>query len=107
MNTIKTKETVKSSEGRILPKMNFKGICATCINAVDCSLSADSNATIYQCEEYEGNEGIYNATHTHPEPTHVEESVEVSVSLCSNCEHRKTCTLHKNESGVWHCEEYL
>lgn len=107
MNTIKTKEILKKSEGRILPNMNFKGLCATCINAVDCSLSSDSKETILQCEEFEGNEGMYNTVNTHPEPAHIEETVQTAMGLCANCKHRKTCTLRNSETGVWHCEEYL
>ena len=26
--------------------------------------------------------------------------------LCGNCDNRRTCTVQRPESGIWHCEEY-
>ncbi len=103
------KEEVKVELRSRINKRN--GLCADCVRAESCSLSHNSDATIWSCEDYE-NEVIApvaaNTKSRETESPKLEENtaVESNPGLCPYCIHNENCSLKNLEGGIWHCEEY-
>ena len=85
------------------------GLCADCVRAEFCSLSHNSEAAIWNCEDYENEEITPIAAESRPEITmeaQAEVAPEANPGLCPFCIHNEHCSLKKVEGGIWHCEEY-
>ncbi len=85
-------------------------LCANCANLSDCKAWQSNQGSIIECEMYE--------CCSSPQPElvggkkqNVPEAAETKglhlLGLCSNCDHRRDCSLPKPSSGVWHCEMYV
>jgi len=84
-----------------------QGICAACVYGDDCTLSAESDRVILQCEQFEL--AFPKADRQVPAPRRVvavNDRTGNHVGLCANCAKRETCTYPKPEGGIWRCEEY-
>ena len=81
-------------EELVIKELN--GLCGSCVHAEDCVYRRNSPKVVIQCEEFEsvGADG---------EGTGGTSTVS---GLCLNCSKNQFCTLPKEISGVWHCEEY-
>jgi len=81
------------------------GLCSTCDYAPTCGNRGTDARPVHSCEEFYA---FTPATVVEP-PAAQRPAKEDSVplrGLCGNCESRQTCTMHRPESGIWHCEEY-
>ena len=85
-----------------------RGVCAVCEHEPDCIYRTNCDAIVLQCAEFQM---------PPPRPAQPPVSVRPRLSsnngrrpkflgLCSNCDHRETCTYPKPEGGIWRCEEY-
>ena len=91
-----------------------KGLCETCIYAVDCTFPRNPDQPVLFCEEFEAN--------PLPSPMlNYEAGLKIIAAnlnhvaggdpgrykgLCVNCAHRQSCQFPIPEGGIWHCEEY-
>ncbi len=92
--------------------MEYRSLCSSCKNAVDCTFKKDRQKPTLYCEEFE----IYirppmeTAGKEKPSPATLVNAEQGDsgkfIGLCSNCHNRRTCAFPKPEGGVWHCEEY-
>ena len=87
------------------------GLCADCVRAESCTLSHNSDATIWNCEDYENEEvaPVPAAPKSEIQETKdavIGDEVVANPGLCPFCIHQDTCSLKNLEGGVWHCEEY-
>lgn len=98
-------------KGNVLEKNEAKevisreGLCMTCKHSSSCMYLNGSADSILNCEEFENEEKIESKSALVQEKRE-DASSKVFAGLCANCENRNTCTFERNESGVWHCEEY-
>lgn len=91
-----------------------KGLCETCIYAVDCTFPRNPDQPVLFCEEFEANplpslETDYEVglKITAANLNHVAEGDPGKLrGLCVNCAHRQSCQFPIPEGGIWHCEEY-
>ena len=99
---------------RIMSKDNveYRSLCSTCKNAVDCAFQKDRPQPTLYCEEFEIDISP-SAKITGKEKPLPTASVDAEdkdsgkfIGLCSNCDNRRTCGFPKHEGGIWHCEEY-
>lgn len=85
-----------------------KYLCHCCVNLEICSFVKHSGKQVLYCEEFVGDDG--SATETtyamHEEVEDTGSILAVYAGLCATCDNCETCTLRKQEGGVWHCEEY-
>jgi len=91
------------------------GLCATCVQAADCSYRARNDEAVWYCEEFMDSAAAPASASAEltvagrgavgADDTEVVE-LERGAGLCVNCRHNKTCLLPRNAGGVWHCEEY-
>ncbi len=88
-----------------------RDLCQTCAHADSCALREDPSSPVHQCEEYD--DGARAAAVPAPPLVSLPSAAETRetaaaphLGLCTNCEHRETCTLPRPAGGVWHCEEY-
>ena len=108
---------IKTGKGYIMSDMTeYKGLCLTCNNCVNCNFRQNHNKIIWQCEEYDGST-IRQSKNNQIDKTGSEEihinskgtgkgNEVIYKGLCVNCENRFTCIHGKAEGGVWHCENY-
>lgn len=105
---------VKPRKKEIIMKVD-RGLCLSCINALDCTYKKDPERPILQCEEFDGFESlpretpIKNISFTSASNFRLgieENELSNYKGLCGTCEDRDACTFPKLEGGVWHCEEY-
>ncbi|MBW6516519.1 MAG: hypothetical protein K0B81_07905 [Candidatus Cloacimonetes bacterium] len=85
------------------------GLCADCVRAESCSLSNNTEAAIWNCEDYENEEVAPIAAESKVEAkmeAMADAAVEANPGLCPYCIHNENCSLKKVEGGIWHCEEY-
>ncbi len=86
------------------------GLCADCIRAESCILSHNSDATIWNCEDYQNEEVAPVAAESRKEETFKVEAAGEKASsnpgICAHCIHRDNCSLKSLEGGIWHCEDY-
>ena len=95
-------------------KMETRGLCSTCRNAVGCAYLQQAESPVLQCEEFDGYQpprrsaGVPGARSASPPlgSDAGEEDASDYRGLCSDCEDRRTCTFPRPEGGVWRCEEY-
>ncbi len=84
------------------------GLCLTCNNAPGCYYHARRGPALF-CELFDDFVDLtarvvgLPASPTTPPAASASPAV---AGLCSNCEHRQTCTHLHPEGGVWHCEDY-
>ncbi len=91
-----------------------EGLCATCVHADACSYRARNESPVVYCEGFDTRDpaavGPTTALGCHDDSTEaLRKSMNASAELkglCANCERQNTCTYHKLEGVVWHCEEY-
>ena len=93
--------------------MECRSLCSNCRNAEDCCTFHRNRAkpTLY-CEEFEidicpsanitGKEDPLSTVWVAAK----DEDSNEFIGLCSNCDHRSSCSFPKLEGGIWHCEEY-
>jgi len=91
--------------------MEYRSLCSTCKNAVDCTFPKDHQKPVLNCEEFEIDMGLsVKATEKVKSLStcllDAEREASKSIGLCSNCENRRACGFPRPEGGVWHCEEY-
>ena len=83
-----------------------EGLCSDCPQAEHCTLRAELPAIVWQCEEYGPPAKIEEQAAT-AEPQAAEPQVTTRRrGLCPTCDHQATCSLSREEGGVWRCEEY-
>jgi hypothetical protein len=103
------KDETLPSDSSSLRANEYRGLCSTCKNALECTYPRDPKRRILQCEEFEGTAKISSET-SRARITLVKEAelnAEAELKgLCKLCERRSTCAYPKPEGGVWHCEEY-
>ncbi len=82
-----------------------QGICSSCENLSLCSFIKPIRQPVFFCEEFtSGSDRIA--------PVAVKTRSDAQVprdtgkGLCATCDDAKTCLYPKDESGIWHCEEY-
>ena len=99
---------------RIMPETNmeYRSLCSTCKNAVDCTFQKDRQKPALYCEEFEIDicPSVKTAGKEKSAPTASvdaeDEDSSKFIGLCGNCDNRRTCAFPTPEGGVWHCEEY-
>ena len=74
----------------------LSGLCKSCVHAEDCVYRKNSLKVVIQCEEFESVGTAANDRNGN----------SAVPGLCLNCSKNQFCTLPKEISGVWHCEEY-
>jgi hypothetical protein len=87
----------------------LKTLCMTCNHAEHCTYKNRSEGLVWYCEEFDdsGPPGSLTLDKVAEKESSVTAAKEpVSLGICSNCRHLKTCKLSKAICGVWHCEEY-
>ncbi len=93
-----------------LPVSIHLGLCATCNHSLSCTFRRSVESPVLYCEEFDcSSPSVPQVPHLTavPAPEPRENSSSGLLGLCSNCEGRDSCTLPKDEGGVWHCEEYV
>lgn len=104
MSTAVTKPVDKSVSTPT--KVQYKGLCSTCMLANDCVFPRDAGRPVMHCDEFVGMENpLTIAAPRKVAVNQPQDSVEYK-GLCRNCEERFTCTYPKPAGGVWRCEEY-
>jgi len=86
----------------------YRDLCSTCNHKDICGTRSTPQRPILFCEEFDAFLPVSTSTGgktVSPKPPGRQEATRHK-GLCANCENRETCTLHKDEGGVWHCEEY-
>ena len=84
------------------------GICASCMNAADCTYPKDPERPALYCDEFAGY-AEQPAAKAAPRKSIVaepEQAPGLNRGLCGTCANNKECTFPKPEGGVWRCEEY-
>ena len=104
-------ERTDSEGGTAMPsQQQLRGLCTTCIYVSECLSWRDATQTIVHCELFEceapSDKAETVVPQSPPEPTETGPEPAGLMGLCVNCNHRRSCTLAKHESGIWHCEEY-
>lgn len=96
------------TETKTTKKVQYKGLCSTCVNAASCTFPRNSERPVMHCDEFEGFETsrVVTPKKFEQETSTQEASVVEYKGLCRNCENRVTCTYPKPAGGVWRCEEY-
>jgi hypothetical protein len=87
--------------------VHSRGICQTCGNSAACTYPETASEPRVECEEFAapGAPAASRAGISQSRPSRAD-SDEKLLGLCSNCQARSACALHKPESGIWFCEEY-
>lgn len=93
-----------------LPVSIHLGLCSTCNHSLSCTFRRSVASPVLFCEEFDCSSPsvppAFHLTAVSAADPHENSSTSL-LGLCSNCEGRSTCTLPKDEGGVWHCEEYV
>ncbi len=94
-------------------KTKYKGLCLYCKHSSECTFPRNPEYPIFHCEEFDDDmvDEVRVSYKLKDSTTHayLNTSPELGsegLGLCSNCEHRDSCTFPKSEGGVWRCEEY-
>jgi hypothetical protein len=102
----KKEETVESAN-------LLKGLCATCVNASNCTYLESQPRSVYQCDEYHryppvngGGQEARPAVPAAERPAPVSAKQAALLGLCRTCDGWETCEFSRAEGGVWRCEEY-
>jgi hypothetical protein len=84
------------------------GICASCMNASECTYPKDPGRPALFCDEFAGSPGrpALKATPKNAVMAEPEQKPNLNHGLCGTCANYKECTFPKPEGGVWRCEEY-
>ena len=97
-------------------KLEYEGLCATCLSAPQCIFRKDIMSPILQCEEFTrhphatrriSNILVAKRTEAFSQGTSQEPDTTKHKGLCVNCQNLSACTYSKPEGGVWRCEEYV
>lgn len=84
-------------------KIENPGLCMNCTNHPDCYYENNHGKPILFCEEFQ----CIAACNPYNEPVKNDGKINTSESLCNNCDLRQSCSLHKGDSPVIFCEEYI
>lgn len=89
-----------------MPESNVVGLCSTCCFGESCALRGKRGGDALYCEMFRHRN--LSREQVEPGPSDVSDRVEkrAATGLCATCQRVGECTLHRPESGVWHCEEY-
>lgn len=102
-----TREVTKPSD---LPIAIHLGLCSTCNHSLACTFRRSVESPVLYCEEFDCSSPctpqISHLTAVSAPDPHANSTAGL-LGLCSNCQVQGTCTLPKDEGGVWHCEEYV
>ncbi|MFC1563648.1 hypothetical protein ACFL6G_01870 [candidate division KSB1 bacterium] len=103
----------KSNKNAGRKKTKYKGLCPYCKHSTECTFPRDPECPVYHCEEFDDDIpddkkiAIITDKSTFEKNLYESPRPEIKgLGLCSNCEHRESCTFPKSEGGVWRCEEY-
>lgn len=87
-----------------------RGLCSTCNNAPTCLFYQENGSRlVWYCETFDDYVPVRESI---PKPEKMIEpkaddpGKRVFEGLCLNCTQNATCTFHKPDGGIWHCEEY-
>ncbi len=86
----------------------YRDLCSTCNRTSTCSTHSTRQRPIMFCEEFDAFVPVSTSAGgktVSPKPLSKQDAAKYK-GLCVNCENRETCTTHKDEGGIWHCEEY-
>ena len=86
----------------------YRDLCSTCNHTSICGTRSTPQRPILFCEEFDAFLPIPTSAAgktVSPKPPGRQDAARYK-GLCVNCENRETCTTHKDEGGIWHCEEY-
>lgn len=72
----------------------LSGLCESCVHVEGCTYRRHAARVVMQCALYSRNTAKNR------------EDAGEAKGLCVNCKKRPHCHLPKEETGVWHCEEY-
>ena len=86
----------------------YRDLCSTCNHAGTCDPRSTAEHPIFFCEMFEAfvPASVVAPTTTGPERQANPAGMVGLKGLCINCEHRESCSMHRPEGGIWHCEEY-
>ncbi len=91
----------------------LKGLCATCVNASDCTYLESHPRLVFQCDEFHPYPPVNgDGQEARPAAPAAERPAPVSakqaglLGLCRTCDCWETCEFSRGEGGVWRCEEY-
>lgn len=89
----------------------LSGLCGSCLNAPDCVFLKNVLRPVFECGEF--NPILKKDSNTTPKkikPTAQNKSEAPASSehqgLCRICDRRNSCEYTKNQTIIWHCEEY-
>ena len=93
--------------------VEYNDLCTTCNYRPDCVRRKRHGKPVLYCEEFDDYQPPRKKVQRGFAEYDSQEKVEISrlasersLGLCSFCENRDSCTIPKNEGGIWHCEEY-
>ena len=91
-----------------LASRTYRDLCSTCNHASSCGTRSRPQRPVLFCEEFDAFVPVSTSTSgkTVSRKTPSKQDATQYKGLCVNCENRETCTMHKDEGGIWHCEEY-
>ena len=86
----------------------YRDLCSTCNHKSICGTRSTPQRPILFCEEFDAFLPLSTSAGgktVSPKPPDKQDATRYK-GLCANCENRETCVMHKDEGGIWHCEEY-
>jgi len=86
----------------------YRDLCSTCNHTSTCGTRSTPRRPILFCEEFDAFLPVSTSAGdktVSSEPPGRQDATRHK-GLCVNCENRDTCTMQKDEGGIWHCEEY-
>ena len=86
----------------------YRDLCSTCNRTGTCGTRSTPQRPILFCEEFDAFVPVSTSAGgktVSPKSPGKQDATRYK-GLCVNCENRETCTIQKDEGGIWHCEEY-